>query len=205
MPAACHASGRGAKWRALRQRDRGGPSAGRDRKLCGATRRRAAHSLFQVFRSFLFCRRKTRHPHPPPPHTAVHVAASSTSRAGARVETKRAPAFSWHQRTAAFPSWPAVQAFLRGPQESAVFAATPGQFTSLPSARRWAEQHFGHSSRHSAKACADGSGAEAFVRVTKTRQAHEAALAQHAQHKAELTQLRKHVADAGRLRCAVLG
>ena len=114
----------------------------------------------------------------------------------AQLALKRAPAFSWRQPTASFPSCPAAEAFLRGPQESTVFTCTPGQFTSLPEARRWAETHFGSYSRRSATAHADGRGGAAFVTVTKTRQAHEAALKQFEQDSAELKSLRAHMATA---------
>jgi len=112
-----------------------------------------------------------------------------------QLEAKHKPTFSWRQPTAA-SSCPAVEAFLRGPQESAVFTAAPGRFTSLPSARCWADKHFGPYSRSSATAVADGRGAAAFVRVTKTREAHEAALKQFERDTAELLSLREHMGAA---------
>lgn len=51
-------------------------------------------------------------------------------------------------------------------------------------------------SRRSATAHADGRGSAACVTVTKTRQAHEAALKQYEQDTAELLALRKHLATA---------
>jgi hypothetical protein len=99
------------------------------------------------------------------------------------------PPFSWAQPGAQLPGYPTVEAFLRGPDRQRVFSI----FQNLKHARCWCSKYFGgyaSNGTYSASASEGGRGAAAFATVTKTRAAHERALARFAADTAELSALR---------------
>jgi len=100
------------------------------------------------------------------------------------------PPFSWAQPGAQLPGYPEVEAFLRGAQQQRVFR----MFSNLKHARNWCSKYFGYgyasNATYSASAEPGGRGAAAYATVTKTRGAHERALARFAADTAELSGLR---------------
>jgi hypothetical protein len=81
-----------------------------------------------------------------------------------------------------------VQAFLRGPEQSATFHC----FNNLPQARSWSDRYFswGGNGTYSAKAVPGGRGAKAYSTLTKTRTWFKEQQRQHAEVARELQAVR---------------
>ena len=101
------------------------------------------------------------------------------------------PVFSWCQPLARFSSHPAVQEFLRGPQQSVIYNG----FGSLPSAREFARRylHGKYQDGYSAIGKEGGRGAKAFCEIQKTRDAFEVATRQWRQEQEEVKTLMRRL------------
>ncbi|KAG2489507.1 hypothetical protein HYH03_011959 [Edaphochlamys debaryana] len=104
------------------------------------------------------------------------------------------PVLSWEQPSARLPAYPQIQAFLRGPQQSACFSHG---FRNIAEAREFATTVFGTLGRlvwrngYCVTVEAGGAGRNAYIRVTKGTAPYDRALAKWRADAAERSRVRQ--------------
>ena len=108
----------------------------------------------------------------------------------AELEALEGPEFSWSQSSAVFPAGhPTVEAFLRSPQESMVYAS---QFNGIQHARNFAEKYFSENSvvyGYSADTEVSGVGKASKCKIIKNRRLYDYMVEQYDLRRTELVKL----------------